>query len=370
MTLIPQLACNESGGAEVFQITDDPYPKSNIYCEECYCSADSRSFVFTRSVDDPRNPIEIVQCEFGSWDMRPIGRCLSRPTMTHRGLLYCVRRQPDGAQQIVRHDLDRGTEAPLFEFDRDHPANGRGSMSIDERYYACGVVLGYAPQLFGVEAADLASGEIRMVATDPEIWNPHTHFEPSEGRLIAVQHNRGCRFAPDGTRLARSDQRGVTLFTVDVTDGRRTPLWIGPPYTASTTGHEAWIGATKSLLVSTHYRPERGGQCDNLFIVAAGALPRHVPTGLHATHVHVTPCGRYFAIDETPEKRIVVGSLQTGRNAVLCRSDASYGAGQPSHAHPWLSRDLKWVVFNSDRTGRTEIHVASVPEGLLKRLDR
>ncbi|MGB2824572.1 MAG: hypothetical protein WBF17_26590, partial [Phycisphaerae bacterium] len=61
-------------------------------------------------------------------------------------------------------------------------------------------------------------------------------------------------------------------------------------------------------------------------------------------------------------------STRTGRTAVLCESKTSMGRPQNTHPHAYLTGDLKWVVFNSDRGGSPHIHAASVPEGMIERL--
>ena len=57
----------QTNGAVVYQITDDPLEKSNIYCELPYCSADSRFFVYEQKNAQPGpNNTEYVTCEFGT----------------------------------------------------------------------------------------------------------------------------------------------------------------------------------------------------------------------------------------------------------------------------------------------------------------
>ncbi len=363
----------EESGAVVYQVTEDELDKSNIYCERCYCSEDSRFFLFTqRSPSQSTETWDYVLCEFGSWQTRVAAQGLSGPAMNHDGRAYYLRRAEKDTLELVRLDLATGETEVMFVLTEEdvRGRRGHGAMSAHERYYAYGVALGYEPQLFGIRLLDLRTGTRAIVNTDPYICNPHTQFEPSEGRQIAVQHNRGCRFAADGTRLSLYGEEGVTLYLVDVPGGEVTPLQVGPPYTNSTTGHEAWIGASKEILVSTRIGQSGNTDRGNLFAVGAGGPPRPVSGGYEFLHVNTSVCGRFFACDERGKKQIVIGSIRTGKNAVLCDSEASYQHGQPSHAHPYLSRDLKWVVFNSDRTGRTQIHVASVPEGLLESLER
>ena len=72
-------------GATVYQLTQNPLEKSNIYCEQPYCSADSRVFVYERTVSGP-NYNEYVVCEFGTWETEVLGRGLRAPGMSHTGI--------------------------------------------------------------------------------------------------------------------------------------------------------------------------------------------------------------------------------------------------------------------------------------------
>ena len=91
---------------EVWQVTDEPLAKSNIYCEIPYCSADSKRFVYRReNPERAPNSAEYVACEFGSWDTRVAGRGLHGPAMTREGVLYFRRHKEHDAQDFVRLDL-------------------------------------------------------------------------------------------------------------------------------------------------------------------------------------------------------------------------------------------------------------------------
>ena len=46
------------------------------------------------------------------------------------------------------------------------------------------------------------------------------------------------------------------------------------------------------------------------------------------------------------------------------------GSAQNTHPHAYLTPDLKWVIFNSDRIGFPHVHAASVPEGIIEELSK
>lgn len=272
---------------------------------------------------------------------------------------------------MVRLDLATGESSTIYEFPEDFEPKGLGTMSPDERYYAYGVTISYDPQMFGIELVDLKDGSRDIIHTDPFICNPHTQFEPSEGRQVMVQHNRGCEYLPDGTRVHLSGPEGTTEFLLDIPDGKVTRLQFGPPHTPRSTGHEAWIGDTKEILVSVSPDGDYSVENGNLLGIKAGAPPRIVSKGYRFAHVGTSVCGRFFTCDDAPTSDVVVGSTRTGKNAVICHSESSFQSGiQHTHPHPYLSPDRKWVVFNSDRSGQNQVHAATVPPEILDDLER
>ena len=367
-------------GVVVCQATDEPELKNNIYCERSYCSPDSRCFVYQRQVSTT-GPVpwqfgaQYVACEFGTWEKRVLGRGFSYPEITPQGGLYYARAGAGDERELVRVDVATGEAHAVAVDGGVRPYTGM-TLPPDERLLAYGVPMSFAPQMFGVEVVDLEAGTRRIVCEDPEICNPHTQFETCDGAHILVQHNRGCKFNEDGRMISPLGEEGCTLFLVAVADGRITPLQVGPPHTPSCTGHQQWIGYTGEVLLTVSLGVADAVARGNLLGVRAGGAARVVSKGQRFMHVHASVCGRYFCCDawrKNGECAIVVGSIATGRNAVVCTdgpgpADAYARYGQSSHAHPYLSPDLKWVVFNSCRTGRPEINVASVPPGMIASL--
>lgn len=186
-----------------------------------------------------------------------------------------------------------------------------------------------------------------------------------------VQHNRGCEFEPDGTRTKLVGDEGATEYLVNIPDGEVTRLQVGTPHTPGITGHEAWIAGTNEILLSVRaiddYAPEKG----NLIKIAANKPPERVGApGYQFNHVGTSPCGRYFFCDDwRGASKLVIGNIQTGKTTMVCEAHTSMGTPQNTHGHPYLSPDLKWLVFNSDRSGHPQIHVATVPSKLIDSLN-
>ncbi|MCK4294480.1 MAG: hypothetical protein KAY65_14875, partial [Planctomycetes bacterium] len=237
------------------------------------------------------------------------------------------------------------------------------------RYYACGKRLGNDYQMFGVLLVDLQNGTETIIDRDPFILNPHPQFEPGQGRVLMIQHNRGGKYTPEGKRIRLVGPEGATLYLLSVPEGKRTKLQVGKPHTTPVTGHEAWIGKTKEVLLTVSAREDYAPPKGNLLAVRAGSAARVVAKGYRFNHVGVSRCGRFFCCDDWQEPyKLVLGSIRTGKTAVVCESKTSPGRAQNTHPHAYLTPDLKWVIFNSNRSGFPHIHAASVPEGTIERL--
>ena len=101
----------------------------------------------------------------------------------------------------------------------------------------------------------------------------------------------------------------------------------------------------------------------------AGNPARVVARGFVFNHVGVSRCGRIFSGDDwQPPFRIVLGSTRVERAAVVCESKTQPTDGHNSHAHPYVTPDLKWVIFNSNRSGQPHIHAARIPDELMATL--
>ena len=114
----------QDNGVTVYQVTENPGIKSNIYCEISWCSADSRYFVYDQQTGDgARNPSEYILCEFGTWKTERLGEGI-RPTMSHTGIFYYRTRTENGVQELRRVDLTTGVQDALWEFPEDFQPRG------------------------------------------------------------------------------------------------------------------------------------------------------------------------------------------------------------------------------------------------------
>ncbi len=365
----------QSNGSEIWQVTTKEFRQSNIYCEIPYCSGDSRFFVYERHNPklSGRNKIELMVVELGTWKQYRLDVTIGMTgsAISHDGFFYYLKQTDGDTLDIMRADLSKGTRDKIYQIEDKRDIISFGTVSTEGRYYACGKRLGNEYKMFGILLVDLQKGTMKIIDEDPFILNPHPQFEPGRGRELMIQHNRGGKYTPEGKRIQLVGPEGATLYLLSVPDGERTELRVGKPYTTPATGHEAWIGRTGEILLTVmaeeEYEPDRG----NLLAVSAGSSARVVAKGYRFNHVGVSRCGRFFCCDDwRGTAKLVIGSISSGRTAVVCESKASRGGAQNTHPHAYLTPDLKWVIFNSDQNSFPHVHAASVPDSMIEEISK
>lgn len=374
--LAPRLAASgavraeeQPTGSEIWQVETQlrySHTYASIYGERSWCSADSRYFVYLRNNEYlwAQNKVELMLVEFGTWRRCRLDITTGRPGMaiSHAGVLYYLKHfAEDDGVYLMRNELSGGVSEKLCRIDRFMLT--LGTASTDGRYYAYGTVLDKRWKEFGVVLVDLETGKETVIDRDPYLCNPHPHFEPGEGKCILIQHNRGCRFSPEGERIRIVGPEGATMYLLSVPEGIRTPLKVGTPHTDPISGHETWAGTTKEIWMTA----------GDLWSVREGEEAQKLTDGFNFVHVHASRCGRFFLCgNHRGEYDLVLGSRKTGKTAVVCsaktRTDGPPRTIKNTHPRPYLSPDLKWAVFLSNRSGSPQVHVASVPEGLVRRL--
>jgi hypothetical protein len=359
-------------GSEIHQVTTEEYRQSNIYCEVPYCSRHSRYFVYVRSNPNLKgNRSEVMAVELGTWKQERLDTSigLGGVAISPDGVFYYLKRAGGGHLDLMRADLEDGTPERVYRRKDERWVRSLGTVSPDGRYYAGGVRAADDWSLFGIVLVDLAKGTERVIDRDPFILNPHPQFDPGPQRRLMIQHNRGGTYTPEGKLQHLVGKEGATLYVLSVPDGTRTELPVGKPHTTPCTGHEAWIGTTGEMLLTVaaggDYAPEKG----NLLAVRTGGPARVAASGYRFNHVGVSRCGRIFSCDDwRPPYRVVLGSPHTGRTAVVCESGTQPDRSQNTHPHAYVTPDLKWVIFNSNRSGFAHVYAARVPEGMIEGL--
>ncbi|UCC97530.1 MAG: hypothetical protein JSW66_17010 [Phycisphaerales bacterium] len=361
----------QTTGSEIWQVTTEQLKQSNIYCEIPYCSRDSKYFVYERRKPAPSgiNRTELMVVEIGSWKQHllDVAAGISGSAISHDGVFYYLKQTSEHTLDLMRTDLSEGKPESISQMPLRQRIVSMGTVSPDGRYYAWGKRIDEQYTRFGVLLIDLQKHTESVIDEDPCIFNPHPQFEPDKGRQLLIQHNRGGKFSPDGKLEQLVGPEGATLYLLSISDSQRTSLQVGTPYTTAATGHQAWIAKTGEILLTVSARDDHAPPKGNLLAAEVNQAARVAAKGYRFNHVNVSPCGRFFCCDDWQEGcKIVIGSIETGRIAVVCESKTSRGRPQNTHAHAYLTPDLKWVIFNSDRNGFPHIHAATVPAEMIQ----
>lgn len=363
---------DNASGACVWQLTSAPAITHNLYHEQPPCSADgNRLALFRTASSNPRQPGDLMVYDIERHRITCLAENIfgigsgvhALATSAWSGHIYAVQ-QREKSRVLLRLDLNAMASDELFAWD-GLPGLGPTTISPDGRW---GLAAGRpAPDTFGIFRFDLDSGCGDWIHVSPHLVNPHLQYRLHAEQRILVQENRGCLADEAGNIIRLYDERGVGLYSIDGDGNDRRDFSVGPPHTPGTTGHECWVGQSNRVLVTLTALYDDGLRQGNVVEVGADwEKPRVVfDSPLIWNHVAASRCGRYFIADthDLPEVPLLIGSIESGKTQVLCSSLTSAGYPQYSHAHPYLTSDNRHVVFNSDRRGLTQVHMATVPEG-------
>jgi len=352
-----------------------------LYCEQPYCSLDGNRLALFRTRDAcPATPGELLVYDIARYrvarlatEVSGIGAgMMAVANAAWSGVIYATSGR-DESKRLLRFHLDALQAEDLFAWN-SIPGAGLFTIRGDHKFGLTAARTGRHDSdgrpLFGVFCVNLDNGAYEEIHHSPDICNPHLQYQLGAGNRIMVQENRGCLVDDKGNVLRSCDARGVGLYSIEADGNDRRDFPVGPPYTPSTTGHECWIGESERALVTLSAVYHDGQRSGNVVEVSHDSpLPRVVfESPFIWNHISASRCGRYFVTDCYQQSGVplLIGSIATGKTRVLCDSLTSGGGAQYSHAHPYLTSDNKYVVFNSDRTGLPQVYIASVPEEFLR----
>lgn len=357
-------------GAALRQFTSSPQIHMNIYGEVAYMDAASRYAMFTRA-NRSYGPVEVWRLDLERQWITPVYegvQSLSGMAVSpDHSLFCCIEIHDPGRFDILVWDI-ASLELRRVGVEAASPPRSLGSLGPDNRTYIyCTRRWPDHPVIMKV---DLTTGTTEAIHDGPEIFNAHPQIDPADGQDILIQHNRGGTFDDEGNYLKLVGEQGATLYLIDRDGGNLRTLPVGKPDTAACQGHQSWLGHTGEILLTVSGNRQAMETDGCLLALRPGdEAARVVAKGCYYWHPNATKDGRFFVSDVSGTGEIMVGSLRTGRTRRLCWSGASCGAPQYTHPHPYFSPDAKWVLFNSDRTGMTQIWGAQVPAGLLEELE-
>jgi hypothetical protein len=342
-------------GAEVFQLVDDERPTDDIYGEQPYNSREgSRIVVMHYSTGKLAGGLSILDLNDGS--LHPVVTTKPRFPAFHAWGEFFYYQEMAGEKLLLRRCHFRTlAKDDIAELPQQEGRFSYGTVSPDLRYYVASV----HPEKAGskVLAMDLKTGERRKLVQRQEYLFKHEQFSLDGKNRVLIQANKMPDVKEVHLGALEVDREGVRWFAAD------------RPHTPRPTGHEAWIGRTDRILFST--ASDKGGQ-GNMWTAglgdAAPALAAKTPTRFG--HVSVSRCGRFWIGDAIGEKDVPIhiGSFRSGRHQRLAFSRTRHDGQQWSHTHPYLTADNRWLIFNSTRPGRAQVHGARLKPGWLEQL--
>jgi oligogalacturonide lyase len=87
--------------------------------------------------------------------------------------------------------------------------------------------------------------------------------------------------------------------------------------------------------------------------------------GPYFWHSSASLDGEWIVADTNwPNEGIQLVNVASGRFTTLIRPDNSAGHPQWTHAHPFMSPDMRWVAYNSDSTGTGQVWIIEVPDSV------
>ncbi len=363
-------------GSHVVQLTSAPALHSNIYCENPYMDPASR-YVFYQKAEESLGPWQLWRADLATRQTRLVAEdteeILGCAVSFDQRFFFCDRRPAAGELEILRFDTTT-LEEKVFRFEgAPDEFMSLGAIAPDGRFFYTSARLGTpADHRFGIFRFDLQALRFDVIhERGDDLCNAHVQVEPSQGKDLLIQHNRGALYDDEGTMLKLVDEPWATLYLIDTDGGNFRQLPVGKPWTQPCQGHQTWIGATGEVLVSVVWDSVEQARRDGclLKVRPGDEAATVVGRGYPYVHPNASRDGRFWVSDTWRDVGIVVGSIRTGRCRVLCESGESLGSPQYTHAHPYFSPDRRWVIFNSDRIGVPHLYAATVPDGLLEALD-
>jgi oligogalacturonide lyase len=368
-------AQDPESGAEIEQLTSDVVISTNVYCEQRYTSADGARIAIKRSPFG--QPTQLWACDMRSLRLCKITEGEPIGSNYARSAVYYVTSFDEGAS-LMRLDMSDLTIRKMLSFDGKPPVVG--AISPDERWFLGGPYP-VKDNVYSLQRINLETGEKDTFCEVEDIFNPHTQFEPSEGRKVILQINRGGKTDPKTGKMTLVGPIGATLRIADMETGEISPLPVGRPHTTGITGHSCWAGGSGRLIftggiysvsISAHvaYREPRENEIGKprsaIYSVAPGDEEARVLAQGHLfNHIAASDDGKFFIADDHVTGRIYVGSLETGRCLGLCESHSRQGACQHGHIHSYMTPDNQFVIFNSIVTGIPQVYAARIPDGFL-----
>ena len=356
-------------GTQTFQLFDDRRPSDNIYGEQPYSSpTGDRIAVRHYSEAEMNGGLSVLDLKDGS--LHPIltqEPCFPAFHAWGKHIYY----QEEARDVLVLkrchyQTLDKDEVLVLPKVDGQF---SYGTVSPNERFYAVNVHGDDKSSLLLL--IDLSNGNERVLTASSDQFFKHEQFSLDGRNRILIQAN-SADVSVINLGIVDVEKQDIDWLPVDAPPLKPIGRWPGGDrHTPRCTGHEAWIGQTERVFLSTGYDEGHGTN------IWSAASTDTVPTTVCKTphrfnHVSVSRCGNFWIADTPSEEGvpIYIGSFRSGVYSRLVYSRTRHDGKQWSHTHPYLTANNRWLIFTSNRSGRPQVYGTRIQESFLADLNQ
>jgi oligogalacturonide lyase len=334
-------------GIEVVQLTSYPVMHHHQYCYGQWIAPDEQTILFFRARELTRSSaVDLwrvcpdgsdlaMLVEGASWSAIGVDGRTLYTGVGNRVVSVPIDSGGDSAEELAVpetiHELAPGSSVMV------------NAASRDGRFIFCHTVQSGEHVAIRI---DLASSEAAELFRTPSLMHMQLH-DADGGQLLASVIPPGMEY-------------GIYTFSFDGGDFQKLPF-------TNSTNHYASLGRTGKVITSVH-SPAKA-----IEIATPGDDTAEVLCGdLGYWHPTCDESGEWIASDTNwPDTGLYLIHAPTGRYRVLCYPEASGGHPQWTHAHPRMSPDANYVVFDSDRTGGIcHVYAAHIPPEFKEQLRR
>jgi Tol biopolymer transport system component len=356
-----------AGDGSLVQLTSTPLISDLLRPADAF-TPDGRRVLFTRR-HAPHLPRELWLADLTTCALSPV--CTDphavAPALSPDGrCLYYLRNCPP--LQLQRVWLETGESETVLTTDLEGPALDCGTVRADGGAYAATVQV--AEKSWALLRFELGSGHAHLIGQGPELYSARPQYEPSAGRrlLVAESHTE----PPLCSGVTPPLPLNLIPRVVDDTGAWHLPVALGGTDLELLVTDPCWAGATGRVVGALMCRvaADQAFKPDRLVATTPGQEDRQtVGYGHRFAHPSTSRDGRWWACDEAQTGDVYVGSLWTGRAALLVRTGASWGTPTYTQPRPLMSPDGTRVVYVSDVTGVPQLYVARISEELRAKLE-
>ena len=239
-----------------------------------------------------------------------------------------------------------------------------GTVSCDGRFYAVAENV-KSKRKARVHLFDLETGQYSLLLEKENCTFTHEQFCLENTHI-------GDHYLMLQVNYHYDDPRDIKLGLIDVSGYSTDMQWlpVSYPNTLRCSGHQCWVSNSNKVILTVMMDESTWG---NVWIAEPDKAKPHQVCRNHTYfgHISASYCGNYWIADgyHEPGTPVYIGTMSGQKYRRIFNSETIFrGEGQLGHTHLYLTADNKYVIFNSGRTGHSQVYAALIPEDIWKSL--